>query len=269
VEDNCDDIPTLTETTLVTGDLSDNNLIETTTYTTTDACGNLTESEVVVNIVDTQPPYFTSFPEDLVVACGEDYPNEALSYEDACDPDAFLVSFDVQFDVQPCANNTLFTRTFIISDNSGNEATQTQSITFLDEDPPIILTPLDPIFYQFVNDVPDCMEIFEGLEFDDCSSGEVVLTDCSDVVVEGNCAEQDCTIERTYYFADACGNQGSANQTITVDESILGVTDLEANRGKSLIMFLDVLGREVNYTTNQILFHVYDDGSVEKKFVIE
>jgi hypothetical protein len=269
VEDNCDDIPTLTETTLVTGDLSDNNLIETTTYTTTDACGNLTESEVVVNIVDTQPPYFTSFPEDLVVACGEDYPNEALSYEDACDPDAFLVSFDVQFDVQPCANNTLFTRTFIISDNSGNEATQTQSITFLDEDPPIILTPLDPIFYQFVNDVPDCMEIFEGLEFNECSSGDVVLTDCSDVVVAGICAEQDCTIERTYYFADACGNQGSANQTITVDESILGVTDLEANRGKSLIMFLDVLGREVNYTTNQILFHVYDDGSVEKKFVIE
>ena len=32
---------------------------------------------------------------------------------------------------------------------------------------------------------------------------------------------------------------------------------------------VDVLGREVNQTTNQILFHIYDDGSVEKKFIVE
>ena len=270
VEDNCDfGIISLETDTVETGDLSDGDLMSTITYIATDACGNSLQSEVVVNIVDTQPPYFTSFPPDLVLECGENDPDDTVSYEDACDPDAFLVDYELQIDFQPCANNTVISKILTISDGAGNETTQTQSITFIDEDPPIILTPLDPIFYQFVNDVPDCMEIFEGLEFDDCSSGEVVLTDCSDVVVAGICAEQDCTIERTYYFADACGNQGSANQTITVDESILGVTDLEANRGKSLIMFLDVLGREVNYTTNQILFHVYDDGSVEKKFVIE
>ena len=38
---------------------------------------------------------------------------------------------------------------------------------------------------------------------------------------------------------------------------------------KKLIKTLDALGREVNHTTNQILFHIYDDGSVEKKFVVE
>ena len=269
VEDNCDfGIISLETDTVETGDLSDGDLMSTITYISTDACGNSSQSEVVVNIVDTQPPYFTSFPPDLVVACGDDYPDDTVSYEDACDPDAFLVDYELQIDIQPCANNTVVSSIYTISDGAGNETTQTQSTTFLDEVAPILIAPLDPLFYQFVNEVPDCMEIFEGLEFDDCS-GEVVLTDCSDVVVAGICAEQDCTIERTYYFADACGNQGSANQTITVDESILGVTDLEANRGKRLIMFLDVLGREVNYTTNQILFHVYDDGSVEKKFVVE
>ena len=148
------------------------------TYTATDACGNSSESEVVVNIVDTEPPYFTSFPENLELSCGDDYPNDAVSYEDACDPDASLVDYDLQFDFQPCANNTLITRTFIISDDSGNEATQTQSITFLDEDPPILLTPLDSLFYQCAYEVPDCLEMFEGLEFDDCSSGEVVPIDC-------------------------------------------------------------------------------------------
>ena len=221
VEDNCD-TPTWTEQTLPSGELSDNNLIETTTYTATDACGNISESvAVVVNIVDIEPPFFTSFPEDLVVVCGDDYPDDAVSYEDACDPDAYLVDYDQQFDFQPCANNTLITRTFIISDNSGNEAIQTQSITFLDLDPPILLTPLDSLFYQCAYEVPECLEIFEGLEFDDCSSGEVVPTDCNDVVVAGNCEEQACIIERTYFFEDACGNQGSAKQYITVQESVL------------------------------------------------
>ena len=29
------------------------------------------------------------------------------------------------------------------------------------------------------------------------------------------------------------------------------------------------LGRETHHTTNQILFHIYDYGSVEKKFIVE
>ena len=38
---------------------------------------------------------------------------------------------------------------------------------------------------------------------------------------------------------------------------------------KKLIKTLDALGREVNRTTNQILFYIYDDGSVEKRFIVE
>ena len=38
---------------------------------------------------------------------------------------------------------------------------------------------------------------------------------------------------------------------------------------KKLEKVVDALGREVNQTTNQILFHIYDDGSVEKKFIVE
>jgi len=218
VIDNCDDNPLLEEFT----DLSPDGLTSTTTYTATDDCENISEATtVVVNFVDTQPPFFTSFPENLQLLCGDDYPNDAVSYEDACDQDLLDADYDLQFDFQPCANNTEITRTFTISDAAGNETTQTQSITFLDEDPPILLTPLDSLFYQCAYEVPDCLGIFEGLEFDDCSSGEVVPIDCEDVVVEGNCEEQACIIERTYLFEDACGNQGSAKQYITVQESVL------------------------------------------------
>ena len=38
---------------------------------------------------------------------------------------------------------------------------------------------------------------------------------------------------------------------------------------KTLIKVVNALGRETNHTTNQILFHIYDDGSVEKKFIVE
>ena len=38
---------------------------------------------------------------------------------------------------------------------------------------------------------------------------------------------------------------------------------------KKLVKILDALVRQVNFTTNQILFHIYDDGSVEKKFIVE
>ena len=30
-----------------------------------------------------------------------------------------------------------------------------------------------------------------------------------------------------------------------------------------------LFGREVDRTTNQILFYIYDDGSVEKRFIVE
>ena len=43
----------------------------------------------------------------------------------------------------------------------------------------------------------------------------------------------------------------------------------EACTTKSLIKIVDALGKEANHTTNQILFHIYDDGSVEKKFIVE
>ncbi len=43
----------------------------------------------------------------------------------------------------------------------------------------------------------------------------------------------------------------------------------EAFSSKSLIKIVDQLGREVEHTINQILFYIYDDGSVEKKFVVE
>ena len=60
-------------------------------------------------------------------------------------------------------------------------------------------------------------------------------------------------IDAQHYFSNDCEETG-------IDEH---------NRIKKLLKCTDLLGREVNHTPNQILFHLYDDGSVEKKFVVE
>jgi|TARA_B110000902_G_C13853185_1_gene416032 hypothetical protein len=38
---------------------------------------------------------------------------------------------------------------------------------------------------------------------------------------------------------------------------------------KGLIKIVDILGRESKEIKNQPLFYIYDDGSVEKKIIIE
>jgi len=38
---------------------------------------------------------------------------------------------------------------------------------------------------------------------------------------------------------------------------------------RKLEKVVDALGREVHHTTNQILFHIYDNSSVEKTFIVE
>ena len=38
---------------------------------------------------------------------------------------------------------------------------------------------------------------------------------------------------------------------------------------KKIIKVIDLLGRETKGTKNEVLFHIFDDGTVEKRIVIE
>ena len=56
-------------------------------------------------------------------------------------------------------------------------------------------------------------------------------------------------------------------KTIYQCNSINSIQGLQ--KEKTIVKTINLLGREVNHTTNQILFYIYDDGSVEKKFIVE
>jgi len=76
-----------------------------------------------------------------------------------------------------------------------------------------------------------------------------------------------------YYDGDI--NEMDANRAVGFsarcvrDYSTTSSVPTEPSSNRKLDKVVDALGREVNHTTNQILFYIYDDGSVEKKFVVD
>ena len=55
----------------------------------------------------------------------------------------------------------------------------------------------------------------------------------------------------------------------SITSSSLTSVENEINTDRKLIKIVDVLGREVKPTKNNTFFYIYDDGSVEKKIIIE
>lgn len=51
------------------------------------------------------------------------------------------------------------------------------------------------------------------------------------------------------------------------DETVTSI--LEISNQKTLIKIVDILGRETNPKANTLLFYIYDDGTLEKKIIIE
>jgi hypothetical protein len=67
---------------------------------------------------------------------------------------------------------------------------------------------------------------------------------------------------------NSIGSINTSYQYYSEDCNVSSINELNDNN-KTVTKIIDALGREVKQTKNQLLFHIYDDGSVEKKFVVE
>ena len=81
-----------------------------------------------------------------------------------------------------------------------------------------------------------------------------------------------------YGTIDFDPNSGTYNQTSVDDtdifvlkltQTISGLNENLINKGKALLKIVDVLGREMSIQYNTPLLYIYEDGSVEKKIIIE
>ena len=179
------------------------------TWTATDACGNSTSKEQIIMLVDQNAPYFTSVPEGLTLACGEDVPMVEATAADACS--AVTVTYEDAEGDMTCTGLNEIIRTFTATDACGNSAFATQVITFADDEAPM----------GSVEDVTiACAEYDESMEYgavefsDNCSAAVTVSWTETSSTADGmaGCFE----VVREYTFTDGCGNSSTASQTISV-----------------------------------------------------
>ncbi len=173
------------------------------TFTAVDLCGNEAVFVQIINVVDETAPVFTFVPENVVLSCGDELPDDIATAIDPCSQ----VTMSVIDEEETTACGTVITRRFIASDDCGNESEAVQMIEISDFDA--------PVFTLFPDDrVISCNEALPAVETpevsDNCSAVDLTMVETEG---DGGCAG--ATTLRTWTAIDACGNQTVAVQTIT------------------------------------------------------
>ncbi|NRA13324.1 MAG: hypothetical protein HRT57_15365, partial [Crocinitomicaceae bacterium] len=208
--DNCDPLGTVTGSDVSDG-LSCPETI-TRSWVWTDACGNVSATVTqTITVQDTQVPVIAGTPVALAVQCIGDVPAMIdLGYTDNCDLPGTVTGADVS-DGLACPGT--ITRTWTFTDACGNNATETQIITVQDTQVPVFALPPADVSVQCIGDVPAMTD----LGWTDNCDGAANATGVDGALIGGPCGG---TITRTWTFTDACGNNATVTQTITVDDTI-------------------------------------------------
>lgn len=117
-----------------------------------------------------------------------------------------------------CGNTSTITRTWSATDTSGNVVSCAQTITIVDTTAPILTTPADA---SIACDAPsDPAATGAATATDACDAAPAVTF--ADSTTPGACP-QNSTITRTWTASDACGNSVSADQIITISDTLAPV----------------------------------------------
>ena len=202
-------IATITESrdTLM-GDATGNYII-TRTFTAVDLQGNAASATQTITVEDTTPPEFSSVPTDTSGECGDALPTDMASAEDNCGPVQVTVSADTT------AGNELgeyvVVRTFVATDDAGNSANATQTITIADTSTPEFTSFPSDIVVDCAEDIPMDMPT----AVDNCSEADITFSDSTSLGV----GSVKYILERTFEAMDAAGNLVTQIQTITVEDT--------------------------------------------------
>jgi large repetitive protein len=203
-EDACSNVSVLFEEFFVPSDCPGSYSIFYS-WTASDDCGNLSQEIMEVFYVDQTPPQFTIFPEDLFLNCGDEIPEPNVVAVDDCSEVTITV------DDEPLGNgcSSQLVRTITASDACGNFVSNTQLITFVDQNAPVFINSLSDITVSCDEVVP--VPVYPLIE-DDCTFSDVTL---SESIVDGECPNT-YTIIRTFTASDLCGNTVSQIQNVFV-----------------------------------------------------
>jgi trimeric autotransporter adhesin len=234
--DNCDSNPTVTGTRSDNQSLSSPYPVGTTTitWTATDAAGNHSSCTQTVTVNDTEnptitaPPNVTAYTGPGRTTCDAEVSNGTLgtaSTNDNCP--GVTVSRSPSGNTFPVGTTTV---TWTATDAHGNTKTATQTVTVIDNTPPVVTPPANVTAYTGPG-ATSC-----GTFVSDGTLGTASATDnCPGVsgvsrtgVPSGNFFPVGTTTI-TYSASDAHGNSSSATQTVTVIDNTPPVISCPSN----------------------------------------
>ncbi|MBK8565885.1 MAG: hypothetical protein IPN76_21715 [Saprospiraceae bacterium] len=216
VDSSSGTIVSITHTTPVVNNLCGNSKMIVLIFTYTNDCGNTADIGGIFIIEDTTPPTLTC-PGPVQVSCLEHAPipdiTQVTGVSDACGSTPVVVAHisDASGPDGICDNDFTITRTYRATDDCGNAANCTQTITIRDQTPPTITcaaqtTPLNC----------PATPVFTPPTASDNCVGNVAIT-FSDVNVPGLCPGT-FTRTRTWTATDPCGNTATCARSITVQD---------------------------------------------------
>lgn len=131
---------------------------------------------------------------------------------DNCDADVTIVLTETYVD-GPCEGTYVLTRMWTATDNCGNTATGSHTITALDGLPPALgAVPVD-VTVECNESLPTPPAVFA----EDLCSGDIEAI-MTEETIPGIC-ENSFQVIRTWTAIDPCGNSAALSQTITVTDS--------------------------------------------------
>ena len=171
----------------------------------TDCCGNESELFLTIIVQDQTAPVLVGVPADMTAQCDDVPPPPTVTATDNCDDDVIVTFGESQMGT---ACNQVIVRSWTATDECGNQATATQTITLTDNTAPVLVG------------VPDDTTV----ECDDIPpAATVTATDNCDGDIDVQFSEQtqavdECSyyIIRTWTATDACGNTTMAQQKLFV-----------------------------------------------------
>ncbi|MBC7776630.1 MAG: hypothetical protein H7246_14450, partial [Phycisphaerae bacterium] len=164
------------------------------------------------------PPVLTC-PSAASVSCANEVPavNTASVSETHDCPGNVTISHlsDVNSNVV-CINRLTITRTYKGTDQCGQTATCSQTITINDQTPPTVACP-GPLALSCASQVPAVDVNLLGVT-DNCAGGVGISRSFVGEVTSNQACTNRFTLTRTYRGGDACGNTATCTQVITVND---------------------------------------------------
>lgn len=182
------------------------------TWTATDDCGNTTSDSQIITVRDTEAPILGAIPADLTLECSDPIPAPpVVTATDNCDNDV-QVTLTPQIIPGNCEDSYTMIRTWTATDDCGNTATKSQTISVFDTTAP-----------EFIS-VPDDLEIecdeiipVQGVSAVDNCDDDVDIT-LNETTIPSQCP-QEYILVRVWTAEDNCGNTATAEQVIKVTDN--------------------------------------------------